>query len=130
MAVLTDNTYDDMLNMVDYFMTDRSGDGETMLEKLNVEKKRRLKCSARVLLTVEAALDKVFKDIETVIGVSSLISPGASHCFNAPKNSAWYLGLIALAKLLFHIVRKALAFMWSTLISSRRKLRPTQHSPS
>ena len=31
--------------------------------------------------------------------MSSLISVGASHCFNAPKNSVWYLGLIALAKL-------------------------------
>ena len=99
MAVLTGNTYEDMKDMVDYFMNDRSGDGDIMLDEIGVDKDKRLKCSAHVILTVEVAQDKVFKDIETVVGVSSLISEGAAHCFNAPKNSVWYLGLIALAKL-------------------------------
>ena len=88
------------MGMIDFFMNDRSGDGETMMDTLGVEKKKRLKCNAHPLLCIENAIDKVFKDAETKIGVSNLISEGASHCFNAPKNSIWYLGLIALGKLL------------------------------
>ena len=63
MAVLTKNTYEDMKGMVDYFMNDRSGDGEIMLDELGVDRNKRLKCSAHVLLTIEVAQDKVFKDI-------------------------------------------------------------------
>ena len=100
MAVLTNNSYEDMLGYIDFFMSDRAGDGEVMCNELKIEKKKRLKCNAHPLLAVENAMDKVFKDMETKIGVSKLISAGASHCFNAPKNSVWYLGLIALAKLL------------------------------
>ena len=40
MAVLTNNTYHDMFNLIDYFMTDRAGDSDTMLDALGVDKKR------------------------------------------------------------------------------------------
>ena len=53
-----------------------------------------------MLLAVDVALDKVFKDTETQIGVANLIGKGASHVFNSPKSSVWLLGLIAVAKLL------------------------------
>ena len=67
-----------------------------MLDELDVGKKKRLKCNANPLLCVENALDKVFKDTETMMGVSNVISEGASHCFISPKNSVWCLGLLAL----------------------------------
>ena len=100
MAILTDNTYDDMLQLMDFFMTDRAGDADTMLDELDIDDEKRLKCNAHVLLAIDNALDKVFKDTETLIGVFKLISETAAHVFNAPKSSIWYLGLIAFAKLL------------------------------
>ena len=49
---------------------------------------------------MEVAADKVFKDVEAQVGMSNLISSEATHCFSGPKNSVWYLGLIAISKLL------------------------------
>ena len=98
MAILTSNNYEDMAGMIDYFMNDRAGDGELMLDELDVGKKKRLKCNANPLLCVENALNKVFKDTETMMGVSNVISEGASHCFISPKNSVWCLGLFSIAK--------------------------------
>ena len=100
MAVLTNNAYKDMFNLIDFFMTDRAGDSNVMLDTLEVDEKKRLKCNAHVLLAIDVALDKIFKDSETQIGVSNLIDNGASHVFNSPKSSVWLLGLIAVAKLL------------------------------
>ena len=45
-------------------------------------------------------MDKVFKDTETLIGTSQLISESAAHVFTAKSTSIWFLGLIAFAKLL------------------------------
>ena len=99
MAILTGNSYDEMFSMIDFFMNDRSSDGNTMLDDLGVEEMKRLKCNAHILLASDVAIDKVFRDMETVIGLSKLIQQDASHVFNS-VNSIWYLGLIAIAKLL------------------------------
>ena len=100
MAVLTGNSYDDMLGFIDFFMTDRASDSTTMLDNLGVDESKRLKCNAHIVLSVDVAIDKVFKDTEAVIGVSSLISQNASHVFTSKSSSIWTLGLIAFAKLL------------------------------
>ena len=57
-------------------------------------------CNACVLLATDVAIDKVFRDVEGIVGVANLVGRGAAHVFNSPKNSVWFLGLIALAKLL------------------------------
>ena len=59
-----------------------------------------MKCNAHILLAPDVAIDKVFRDTETLIGVSKLIEQGASHVFSNNSKSIWYLGLIAIAKLL------------------------------
>ena len=100
MAILTNNTYRGILDQFQYFMTDRAGDSDVMLDELGIDESKRLKCNAHVLLAVDVALDKVFRDVETLIGVANLIGKGASHVFSSPKNSIWFLGLIAVAKLL------------------------------
>ena len=61
-------------------MNDRAADGELMLDELNVDPSKRLNCIVRVLLAIDGAIDKIFKDVETRVGVSKLISDGASHC--------------------------------------------------
>ena len=99
MAVLTENTYKDMFSMIDFFMNDRAGDGETMLDALGVEDRKRLKCNAHIILVSDVSIDKVFRDIEVQIGLSKLIESGAAHVFSNSSKSIWYLGLIAIAKL-------------------------------
>ena len=89
-----------MLSLIDFFMTDRAGDSDTMLEELGVCTDKVLKCNAHILLVIDVTIDKVFKDTETVIGLSSLIGQGAAHVFNSSKNSICYQGLIVISKLL------------------------------
>ena len=55
MAILTDNSYEEMFEMIDFFMNDRAGDGDTMLSDLGVKEERRLKCNAHILLAVDIA---------------------------------------------------------------------------
>ena len=71
-----------------------------MLDELQVEEKKRLKCNAHVVLCVDAAIEKVFKDTEGKLGKSNLITRGADHVFSSHANSILYLGLIAIAKLI------------------------------
>lgn len=69
-------------------MTDRAGDSDGMLDELSIDDTRRLKCNAHVLLAVDVALDKVFRDVETLFGVSNLIGKGASHVISSPVSGS------------------------------------------
>ena len=100
MAVLAGTSYDEMKSFIDFFMNDRAGDSDTMLDALDVTEERRLKCNAHPLLAVQNSIDKTFKDEEAKIGVQKLISADAAHVFSSPKNSIWYLGLLAFSKML------------------------------
>ena len=86
MAVLTNNTYDDMESMIDFFMNDRSGDRNVMLNELGIDEQRRLKCNAHIILATDNTIDKVFRDTETLTGSSKLISE--CPCFFPPKKTA------------------------------------------
>ena len=68
LAVLTGKTFDSMIQMIDIFMTGRAGDNDSMLCELKVNERKRLKCNAHVMLAVDAAFEKTFKDTETLIG--------------------------------------------------------------
>ena len=100
MAVLCNVQFEDMADFFDFFMNDRAGDGDKMLDELGVPEEQRLKCNAHCILCIQNAVDKVFKDKETEIGVTKLISTDAQHVFNSPSNSIFTLGLIAFAKFL------------------------------
>ena len=89
-----------MVDFIDFFMTDRAGDSDVMLDELGVEEHHRLKCNAHCILCIQNAIDKVLKDKETEIGVTKLISTDAQHVFSSPSNSIFTLGLIAFAKFL------------------------------
>ena len=100
MAVLCKVQFEEMIDFIDFFMNDRAGDSDTMLDELGVSEDQRLKCNAHCILCIQNAIDKVFKDKETEIGVTKLISTDAQHVFNSPSNSIFTLGLIAFAKFL------------------------------
>ena len=100
LAVLCDVQYEEMIDFIDFFMNDRAGDSDVMLDQLGIEETKRLKCNAHVILCIQNAIDKVLKDKETEIGVVKLISTDAQHVFSSPSNSIFTLGLIAFAKFL------------------------------
>ena len=86
MVVLCEVQYEEMFDFFNFFMNDRASDSDAMLDELGVETEKRLKCNGHILLSVQAALDKVFKDQETLIGAQKLIS---TDVFNSPKNLVW-----------------------------------------
>ena len=96
MSVLTGVPYEEMLELIDFWMNDRAGDSDACLDDIGIESEKRLKCNAHILLCIDQAMDKVFKDLETTLGVQKLIGLGASHVFSGGSNSIWWLGLIAL----------------------------------
>ena len=100
MAVLCNVQFEEMIDFVDFFMNDRAGDSDKMLDELGVANDQRLKCNAHCILCIQNAIDKVFKDKETEIGIAKRISTDAQHCFSSPSNSIFTLGLIAFAKFL------------------------------
>ena len=89
----------DILEMFDFFMGDRASDNDVMLNTLDISEDARLNCNAHILLCVTATADKVFKDLESSIGVHKLVGEGALANLRF-KNSIWYLGLNAFSKLL------------------------------
>ena len=100
LAVLCKVQYEEMTDFIDFFMRDRAGGGDVMLDELGVAEEQRLKCNAHTILCVQNAVDKVFRDKEAEIGVAKLISTAAQHVFSSPSNSICTLGLIAFAKFL------------------------------
>ena len=97
MAALTDVSKEELYSFIDFWINDRAADNIVMLDKLGVEIEKRLFCNAHVLLTIDEAIDTAFRLNEVKTGKAKLISKDASH---TPQNSIFYLGLIALSKLL------------------------------
>ena len=100
-AVLIGVSYDEFLDLMDYSMTDRGGDVESLLEELGLPKENRMKCNAHILLCIDSSLNKSFKDFEVKVGVENLLGKGleSTHVLSS-SDSVWTLGLIAFSKLL------------------------------
>jgi len=101
LAVLSESTVDEMKEVIDFWITDRAGDCNIMLKHLGVEEDKKLKCNAHVILGVDNAADKVFRNIEQSIGVQKLIEAKAGEkIYSSASSSIHTLALIAIAKLL------------------------------
>jgi len=72
LAVLSDTKVDEVKESIDFWMTDRAGDWNVMLDQLGVKEEKKLKCTAHVILGADNATDKVFQDVEQSIGVEKL----------------------------------------------------------
>ena len=81
---------------IDFWMSDRSEDGDVCLDNLSIEEKRRLKCSAHPNLAVDSAIDSMLKDVEKTIGRDQLTSLNLGN-FQSDSTVAT-LGFIAIAK--------------------------------
>ncbi len=101
LAILAHSTVEEIKSEIDFWMTDRAGDCEVLLQNLGVDPHRILKCCAHIILGVDHAIDKVFKNTEQKIGVHQLLQVSAGEkIFSSPGSSIHTLGLIAIAKLL------------------------------
>ena len=83
-------------------MSDRAGDCASLLENLGITEEKILKCSAHIILGVDHAIDKVFRNTEQNIGVQKLLYVNAGvKVFSSPGSSIHTLAIIAISKLLF-----------------------------
>ena len=98
---MTDCSVEDIKSEIDFWMTDRAGDCSTLLENLDVESSKILKCSAHLILGIDHAIDKVFRETEQKIGVHKLLELSAGHkAFSSSSTAIHTLGQIAISKLL------------------------------
>ena len=101
LAILANSTVDELKSEIDFWMTDRAGECEGLLQNLGVDQSKLLKCSAHIILGIDHAIDKVYRNIEQKIGVHHLLEvTGGEKIFMSPSTSIHTLGLIAIAKLL------------------------------
>ena len=101
LAILANSTVDELKSEIDFWMTDRAGECESLLQNLGVDHSKMLKCSAHIILGIDHAIDKVYRNVEQKIGVHNLLEvTGGEKIFMSPSTSIHTLGLIAIAKLL------------------------------
>ena len=101
LSILADTTVDEIKSNIDFWMTDRASDCTDFLEKLGVETHKVLKCCGHLVLGIDNAVDKVFRQVEQRIGVQKLLGVNAGDkAFLSPGSSVFTLGVIAIAKLL------------------------------
>ena len=101
LSVLADCSVEDIKSEIDFWMTDRAGDCSTLLETLDIESSKILKCSAHLILGIDHAIDKVFRETEQKIGVHKLLELSAGHkAFSSSSTAIHTLGQIAISKLL------------------------------
>ena len=82
-------------------MIDKAGDCGKFLEGLGIDKKKVLKCCAHILLGIDHAVNKVFRDTEIKLGVQKLLDVFVGQkAFLSPSTLIHALAQIALARLL------------------------------
>ena len=89
----------DIIDSIDFWMSDRSSDGDVVLDNLGIDENKILKCSAHIILAIDEAIESVFRDIESKVGRDTLTGDESLQKFMC-KNSIITLGLIAIAKCL------------------------------
>ena len=99
MAVLAGVGLDEFIEQVDFWMTDRSGDGDIVMENLGVDSQKILKCSAHIILCIDKSIDSVYLQVESSIGRDKLIGVNIGNMAFTSSESIVTLGLMALSKL-------------------------------
>ena len=101
LGILCGMPVDEVMGIIDFFMGDRAQDVEVALDKLGIPKNKRLKCTPHILLCIDECIDKVFRQHESSIGFSELLTVPSSRFNVASKStSILTLALIAFSKLL------------------------------
>ena len=100
LGILAGVSEQEIIDSIDFWMNDRSADGDVVMEELNISEEKILKCNAHIILAIEKAIDSVLLELESDIGNDKLIGPGAGNKAFQKSSSIITLGLIALSKLL------------------------------
>ena len=90
----------DIIDVLDFWMTDRSADNDIVLDELGIDDQNILKCNGHIVLTVDDAIDHVLRDIESQVGRDKLAGEGLTLGKFQSKSSIVTLGLIAICKCL------------------------------
>ena len=93
-------TEEDIIDHINFWMSDRASDNDIVLSDLGVEEEKVLKCTAHVVLGIDDALENVFKDFEQKVGRDVLAVGEMGAKVVQGSSSIIMLGLIALAKCL------------------------------
>ena len=80
LAILANSPVDEIKNQVDFWMSDRAADCATLLDNLGISSNQIIKCCAHIILGVDHACDKVFRDIEQKIGIQKLLKVSVKKC--------------------------------------------------
>ena len=92
---------DELKSHIDFWMSGSGSNLDVILENLGIDEGKRPKYCAHVILCIDNAIDKVFKNTERQIGVQKFLQPSAGEdIFKSPGSSVHTLGVIAIAKLL------------------------------
>ena len=101
LVALCGSTQTEMQGMFDFFMGDRGPDVDPALTVLGVNADQWLKCCPHMLLAIDEACDKVFRQHEQAIGSNKLLQVQSHRWSGASKStSILTLVLIACPKLL------------------------------
>ena len=101
LVILANSSVDEIKNQVDFWMSDRAADCATLLDNMRINSNQISKCCAHIILDVDHACDKVFRDIEQKIGIQKLLKVSAGEkVLTSLSKSVHTLAQIALAKLL------------------------------
>ena len=96
LAVLCDSTPQDIQDLFDFYQSDRAGDTTLCLDELGIEDDKRLKCCPHMLLCIDEACDKVFREHEGRIGFSKLLEVQSPR-WNVASKSTSILTLVQVA---------------------------------
>ena len=100
LGILAGVSEQDIIDSIDFWMNDRSADGDVVMEELQISEEKILKCNAHIILAIEKAVDSVLLYLESQVGNDKLIGTGAGNKAFQKSSSIITLGLIALSKLL------------------------------
>ena len=73
LSILADCNITDLKAHIDFRMSDRGSELDKLLENLDVDESKRIKCCAHIILGIDNAIAKVFKDTEQQIGIQKLM---------------------------------------------------------
>jgi len=96
LGLLYGSTSAEIQDLFDFFMSDRGPDTDPILDELNVSADQRLKCCPHMLLCIDEACDKVFREHEGRIGFSELLEVQSTR-WNVASKSTSVLTLVQIA---------------------------------
>ncbi|KAK6195771.1 hypothetical protein SNE40_001128 [Patella caerulea] len=97
LAILAETNVEDIKSQIDFWISDRAADCTALFHNLQIANDKILKCCAHLILCIDYAVDKTFKETELKMGFDKLIQ--ANKILRSNSSSVHSLGLVALAKL-------------------------------